>query len=146
MSIYNLLEYSSSYYKTTGRLWFFSNNEASNINADIANDDASKSFKFKAKLLGTTVADETNGIVKDTITAVLLQYLSDFGKSREMSLINCKVKLKLKWKNYCALSAVGADNANANFNDIILIIKDTKVICVCCHFISKRQPKTIKTS
>ena len=78
MSIYNLLEYSSSYYKTTGRLWLFSKNEASNLNVDIANDDASKSFKFKAKLLGTTVADETNGIVKDTITAVLLQYLSNF--------------------------------------------------------------------
>ena len=46
-----------------------------------------------------------------------------------MSLINCKVKLKLKWKKYCAFSAGGTENvinedSNAN---IIFTIKDTKL-------------------
>ena len=38
-----------------------------------------------------------------------------------MQLINCKVELKLKWTKYCA------DNTNANSNNTILTIKDTKL-------------------
>ena len=47
-----------------------------------------------------------------------------------MPLINCKVKLKLKWTKYRVLSAAGADNVinnNANGNNIIFTIKDTKL-------------------
>ena len=43
-----------------------------------------------------------------------------------MSLINCNVEFKLKWIKYCVFSAIGADNANANSNNIISTIKDTK--------------------
>ena len=43
-----------------------------------------------------------------------------------MPLINCKVELKLTWKNHCVLSANGNDNADANSNNIIFTIKDTK--------------------
>ena len=60
-----------------------------------------------------------------------------------MTLINCKVELKLKWTKYCILSAAGADNTIANHNNIIFTIKD-KVICSCCYFISKKQSKIIK--
>ena len=31
-----------------------------------------------------------------------------------MPLTNCKVELKLKWSNYCVLSAVGNDISNIN--------------------------------
>ena len=44
-----------------------------------------------------------------------------------MPLINCKVELKLKWTKYCTLSAAGADNTNANLNNITFAIKDTKL-------------------
>ena len=44
-----------------------------------------------------------------------------------MPLINCKVELKLKWKNYCLLPAAGAHNANANPNNITFTFKDTKL-------------------
>ena len=44
-----------------------------------------------------------------------------------MPLINCKVEFKLKWTKYCVLSATGADNRNANSNNIISIIKDKKL-------------------
>ena len=37
--MYNLIKYSSRYSKTTGSLWFYSNDEATNFNADIANYD-----------------------------------------------------------------------------------------------------------
>ena len=44
-----------------------------------------------------------------------------------MPLINCKVELKCKCSNYCVLSAAGNDNANGNDDNIIFIIKDTKL-------------------
>ena len=43
-----------------------------------------------------------------------------------MSLINCKIELKLQWTNHCVLSAAGSDNDDANPNNIIFTIKDTK--------------------
>ena len=39
----------------TDSLWFFSKDEASNFNADIAEGNAFQFFKYKAKLLGDTV-------------------------------------------------------------------------------------------
>ena len=44
-----------------------------------------------------------------------------------MPLINCKGELKLKWTKYCVLSTVDADNTDANPNNFIFTIKDTKV-------------------
>ena len=44
-----------------------------------------------------------------------------------MPLIHCKVELKLKCTKYCVLSAAGNDNANANLNNIVFTIKDTKL-------------------
>ena len=50
--MYNLIEYSSNYSETTGSLWLYSNDDATNFNADIENTDDFKSFIYKAKLLG----------------------------------------------------------------------------------------------
>ena len=44
-----------------------------------------------------------------------------------MLLINCKVELKLKWTMYCVLSTAGADNNDADSNNIIFTTKDTKL-------------------
>ena len=41
-------------------------------------------------------------------------------------------------------TATGVDNAYSNSNNIIFTIKDT-IICHCSHFISEKQPKTVKT-
>ena len=54
------VEYSTNYSETTGSLWFYSKDEATNINADIANTNNFKSFKCKAKLLENTEADGNN--------------------------------------------------------------------------------------
>ena len=51
------------------------------------------------KILGNTVAkaaNAANGILKNATIAVSLKYLSNFWISLEISLINCKVELKLK--------------------------------------------------
>ena len=50
MPLYNLTEYSSNYSETIYGLWFYSEDEA------IANDNNFKSFKYKAKLLGSAEA------------------------------------------------------------------------------------------
>ena len=39
MSMYNLIEYSSSYSETAGHLWVCSKDETTNVVADIANTD-----------------------------------------------------------------------------------------------------------
>ena len=78
MSIYNLIEYSSNYSETTGGSWFYSKDEARNFNADIADDDNFKSFKYKAKLLENTAAhtnNTANGILQNASIAVPLKYL-----------------------------------------------------------------------
>ena len=46
MSMYNLIEYSLNYSKTTGSLWFYSKDEATNFNNNIENTDDFKSFKY----------------------------------------------------------------------------------------------------
>ena len=68
--MYNLLEYSSNCFETTGNLWFYSKDEATNFNANVANDKISKSFKYKAKLLENTAADGANWILKNATISV----------------------------------------------------------------------------
>ena len=71
--------------------------------------------------------NEANGILRNATTVVPLKCLSNFWRSLEMPLINCKVELKLKWAKYCLLSAAGSDNVNnIDSNNIIFTIKDTK--------------------
>ena len=57
MSMYNLVEGSSNYSEVTESLYFYSKDGANNFNAVIANDNNSKSFKYKAKSLRNTVSD-----------------------------------------------------------------------------------------
>ena len=98
--MYNLIEYSSNYSETTRSLWFYSKDEVTNFNADIANDDNFKSFKSKGKLLENPAAqparNAANGILKNETIAMPLKYLSNFWRSLEMPLMNCKVELKLR--------------------------------------------------
>ena len=77
--------------------------------------------------MGNTAANGANGVLRNTTIAVPLKYFSSFWKSIEMSLINCKVELKLKGTNHWVLSANGNDNDDANSNNIIFTIKVTKL-------------------
>ena len=130
MPMYNLIEYSSNYSETTESLWFYPKDEASNFNNNIVNTDNFKSFNYKAKLLGNTVAqsnpNQANGIPKNAAIAVPLK---NFWRLLEMPLINCKVELTLKWSKYCVFSAGGTeiDINDNNANNVIFTIKDTKL-------------------
>ena len=103
MPMYNLIEYSDNYSDTSGNLWQFKRDEIIN-NADVTNDNNASSFKYKANLIGNT---ENNGTKNEVKIAVPLKYLSNFWRSLEMPLINCKVELSLKWYENCTLSSAG---------------------------------------
>ena len=59
-------------------------------------------------------------------------------------MINCKVELKLKWEKYYVLSAVGNDNTNANTNNIIFTIKNTKLYVPVVTLLAKGDQKLSK--
>ena len=99
MLMYNLIGYSDNYSDTSGSLWRFKRDEVAN-NANVANNNNVPSFKYKANLIGST---EANGTKKGVKIAVPLKYLSNFWRSLEMPLINCKVELSLKWIENCVL-------------------------------------------
>ena len=127
MSMCNLIEYNSIDSEKTGSLWFYYKDEATNFNAYIANNNNNnfESFECKAKLLGNTVADGANRILRNATIAVPLKHLNIFRRSLEIPLINWKIELKLQWTKYSVLSAAGADNNDAYFNNIIFTVKDT---------------------
>ena len=89
MPMYNLIQYSDNYSDTTGSLWNFKRDEIIN-NADVPNDNNAPSFKYKVSIIGNT---EDNGTKNQVKIAVPLKYLSNFWRSLEMPLINCKVEL-----------------------------------------------------
>ena len=101
MPMYNLIEYGDKYSDASGILWQFKRDEIIN-NADVTNDNNASSFKYKANLIGNT---ENSGRKNGVKIAVPLKYLSNFGRSLEMPLINCKVELSLKWYEKCLLTA-----------------------------------------
>ena len=122
--MYNLLEYSSNYSNARGSSWFYFKDEATNFNLDIADTDNFKSFKYKTKLLGKTVAEGARWNIKKYNNYLPLKYLSNFWRSLETLFINCKVELKLKWKNHCLLPPNGNDNDGVHSNNIIFTIKE----------------------
>ena len=148
MLMYNLLEYNSSYSEKTGCLWFFSKDKATQFNAELGNNAAFKPFEYKAKLLEETVAqpapNNNNGILKNTTIVVSLKYLINFWRSLEMLLINYKVELKFNWTMHCILAVTGKDNPDANHDNIICTIKDTKLNVPVVTLLAKDNQKLSK--
>ena len=116
MPMYNLIEYSDNYQDSSGTLHQYEQPEDNAI-ADLTVSNSS-SFKYKVSLLGDPV--HAGGAAKRNVKVVVpLKYLSNFFRSLEMPLINCKIKLNLTWKKECVLS-----NQNG---DAVFIINDTKL-------------------
>ena len=100
MAIYNLIEYSNNYSKTSGSLYQYYKDDP---NDNIAQ---SESFKSKIKITGKT---PTNGDTKDAELIVPLRYLDNFWRHLEMLLINCDVILLLTWSKDCAISSANGE-------------------------------------
>ena len=119
MPMYNLIEYSKNYRKTTGSLQNFYRDgltgDRNNNNFPNKNVINSESFKYKTKVTGSTYnTDEKITIAegneidnpaydanksgkKEVEIAVPLKYLSNFWRTLDMSLIKCEVSLISTW-------------------------------------------------
>ena len=99
MPMYNLLEYSKNYEKTSGSLFNYYRDEPKEhtigdgnnaINISIRN---SESFDYKTKIVGSLAAGE---LEKDDVEiAIPLKYLGNFWRSLDIPLINCEITLIL---------------------------------------------------
>ena len=122
MPMYNLIEYSDNYAKTTGSLWQYCKDiPAQNNNNEITvftGVNLTDSCNFKVKFTGQTRNDGT----KDVELMVPLKYLSNFWRTLEMPLINCELNLILTWSSTCVLISTNIQNQNATF-----AVTDTKL-------------------
>ena len=98
MPMYNLTEYSDNYADSSGSLYQFKRDESpmndagNTLNVTL---DNSTSFKYKASFLGkATDANGNDRSLKNTKIIVPLKYLSNFFRSQEMPLINCKIDVE----------------------------------------------------
>ena len=104
MTMYNLIEYSDNYSKTTGSIWQYCKeipavDNAGNI-VNFNGVNATDSFKFKTKITGQT---DGNGRIDNVEIMVPLKCISNFWRTLEMPLINCEVELILTWSENCVI-------------------------------------------
>ena len=119
MHMYNLIEYSDNYQDSSAALYQYKRDEPPEADAvaDLTANNSS-SFKYKINLLGDPA--HAGGIARRIVKVVVpLKYLSNFFRSLEMPLINCKINLNLTWKKECVLST--------DAGDAVFIINDTKL-------------------
>ena len=105
--MYNLIEYSDVYSKTSGNLWQYYRDEPTLGNNDniidfLAKNNNNISFKFKHQITGQT----GNSSTKNVEIMVPLKYLSNFWRTPEMLLIDCEISLQLKCCKDCFQSLV----------------------------------------
>ena len=115
--MYNLIEYSDNYSKTSASLCQYCkdipavNNNNSNI-VDFNGANATDSFNFKAKITGQTGDD---GKVNNVEIMVSLKHLSNFWRTLEMPLINCKVNLISTWSTNSVIVYTNVANQGSTF-------------------------------
>ena len=141
MPMYNLIEYSDNYAKTSGSLWQYcldipplNNNNAVTFFTEANLTD---SFNFKAKITGHTGDDGTENIE----IMVPLNYLSNFWRTLEMPLINCEVNLILTWSSTCVIVSTNNANQNATF-----AITNTKPYVPVVTLSAKENTKLLQQS
>ena len=110
LSMYNLLEYSKNYSKTTGGFWNYYRDEPdcganNNINYSIKD---SKSFDYKTSITGKL---EGNNTEKEVEIVVPLKHFSNFWRTLDMPLINCGINLILTQSENCVLTSKATRDA-----------------------------------
>ena len=103
MPMYNLIEYCKNHSKITEILWSYYRDEP---NSDAVRDinystRGSKFFDFKTSITGRL---EGNNTEKEVETVLPLKHLSNFWKTLDTPLINCKINLILIWSKNCVIT------------------------------------------
>ena len=96
--------------------------------------DNSTSFKYKSSFL-KPLNDDDNGLSKNMKIAIPLKYSSNFWRSLEMPLINCKIHLELNWTKDCVMSTIA---------DTTFKITNTKLYVPIVTLSSKDNVKLVK--
>ena len=113
--MYNLIEDSDNYSKTSGSLWqWFKETPTVNNNGNIVDfngANATDSFNFKTKITGQT----NNAGTIDVELMAPLKYLSNFLRTLEMPLINCEIELILTWSTGCIIIYTDVANQGPTF-------------------------------
>ena len=116
MPMYNLIEYSDNYSKTSGSLWQYCKEiPAVNDDGDIVDfngANATDSFNFKAKITGQT---DDDGEINNVEIMVPLKYLNNFWRTTEMPLINFEVNIILTWSKNCVIVYTNVANLDSYF-------------------------------
>ena len=121
MPMYNLLEYSKNYRKTTVSLWNYYRDEpsstigANNITHSVFN---SESFDYKASFMENGVTQ--NNLSKNDVKVVVpLKHLNNFWRHLNIPLINCEVELILTWFKNCVLIDKSTTEGNYGANPVV---------------------------
>ena len=107
MPMYNLLEYSKNYEKTSGSLFNYYRDEP-DINREIGAGNQrinismfGGSFDYKSGLNNKLPAAVNNIHTRNGVEiAIPLKYLANFWRMLNILLINCEVSLELSWTDY----------------------------------------------
>ena len=122
---YNLLEYSKNYRKTTGSLWNYYRDELSsgfnNNNRDRMNYSIKDSYSFDNKTSITGQLENDDEEKEEIKIVVSLKYLSNFWRTLDIPLINCKISLDLTWSKNCVLTSKATRNALAAEGDNLAV-------------------------
>ena len=98
MPMYNLIEHSDNYSKTSASLWQYYRDEPNDNLRD------SESLKSKIKTTGKTPAAGNEKDISMFPIMLPLKYLSNFWKTLEVALITCEVNLILTWSSTCVIT------------------------------------------
>ena len=103
MPLYNLLENSKNYSKTSESLWNYYKYEPNrsmvgNKNCSISN---SKSFDYKTSITGQLEGTHTE---KNVEIVAPLEYSSNIWRILDIPIINCEVSLTLTWSVNCVIT------------------------------------------
>ena len=133
MSMYNVIEYSDNYSKTSGSLWQYCKDiPAVNNGAIIDFNEANvtDSFNFKEKIIGQTGDDGTKDVEK---------YLNNLWRTLEMPLINCEIYFILTWSANCVIVSANVANQVATFS-----ITDTKLYVPVVTLSTQNNAKSLE--
>ena len=112
MSMYNLLEYSKNFVELLQR---WASTDANNITHSILN---SEPFDYNINFIEDGVTQ--NNLTKNDVKIVVpLKHFSNFWRSLNIPLIDCKIELILTWFENCVLISKATREANYGANPIV---------------------------
>ena len=145
MAMYNVLECSKNYKKTTGSLWNYYRDKPS----DPVSSN-SESFKYKTSIVGK--APEDNDSLTNAKIVIPLKNLSNFWRAlnihTNIPLINCEVELILNCSKNCVLADMtrnaGANPAIVASSGATFKIKGTKLYVPVVTLSKENDTKLLK--